>query len=222
MLEIRPARSEEYAELGDLTAETYLAEGYCDEEYAVRLRDVAGRAAEATVLVALQDGLLLGGATVVTRGGSYSEDQPAGTAVIRALVVAPSARGKQVGGALVTACVEQARTDGCDRVRLSTQAIMVAAQRAYARAGFVRTPDEDWEPLPGLRLLTWALPLTWCGLCGLCGLSGRTGEHADCARKLALEPPRYCVRCRRRMVVQVLPTGWTARCVEHGTVTASI
>ena len=27
----------------------------------------------------------------------------------------------------------------------------------------------------------------------------------------------YCSRCRRRMVVQVLPTGWTARCSEHGT-----
>jgi hypothetical protein len=33
---------------------------------------------------------------------------------------------------------------------------------------------------------------------------------------MALEPPRYCVRCRRRMIVQVLPTGWTARCSAHG------
>jgi hypothetical protein len=47
------------------------------------------------------------------------------------------------------------------------------------------------------------------------------GEHAAadtdaCARALALEPPRYCAACRRRMVVQVTPTGWTARCSEHG------
>jgi hypothetical protein len=31
-----------------------------------------------------------------------------------------------------------------------------------------------------------------------------------------LEPPRYCGFCRRRLVVQVTPRGWTARCVEHG------
>jgi hypothetical protein len=40
--------------------------------------------------------------------------------------------------------------------------------------------------------------------------------HAACAQALALEPPRYCAACRRRMVVQVTPTGWTARCAEHG------
>ena len=32
------------------------------------------------------------------------------------------------------------------------------------------------------------------------------------ARRAALEPPRYCAQCRRRMVVQVTPLGWTARC----------
>ena len=37
---------------------------------------------------------------------------------------------------------------------------------------------------------------------------------------LELEPPRYCPHCRRRMVVQVTPDAWTARCVEHGERTA--
>jgi hypothetical protein len=52
--------------------------------------------------------------------------------------------------------------------------------------------------------------------CGRCGdpLDGR--DHAACARLLDLEPPRYCPACRRRMVVQVTPDAWTARCVEHG------
>jgi hypothetical protein len=36
-----------------------------------------------------------------------------------------------------------------------------------------------------------------------------------------LEPPRYCSGCRRRMVVQVTPTGWTAKCVEHGIIGSS-
>ena len=32
-----------------------------------------------------------------------------------------------------------------------------------------------------------------------------------------LDVPRFCTHCRRRMKVQVVPTGWTATCVEHGT-----
>ncbi|WP_442789719.1 biotin synthase auxiliary protein BsaP [Paenarthrobacter sp. GOM3] len=31
-----------------------------------------------------------------------------------------------------------------------------------------------------------------------------------------MEPPRYCVECRRRLKVQVTPTGWTAECSRHG------
>lgn len=54
----------------------------------------------------------------------------------------------------------------------------------------------------------------WCGQCGR-GLDA--GGHDACARRATLEPPRYCARCARRMVVQVLPTAWTARCVAHGT-----
>ena len=52
--------------------------------------------------------------------------------------------------------------------------------------------------------------------CGHCGQEARSGEHSACERSLELEPPRYCTHCRRRMVVQVLPRGWSARCVQHG------
>jgi len=38
------------------------------------------------------------------------------------------------------------------------------------------------------------------------------------ARARELEPPRFCPACRRRMVVQVTPAGWSASCVEHGSV----
>lgn len=53
---------------------------------------------------------------------------------------------------------------------------------------------------------------TYCAHCG----KPATGDHAACATRLALEPPRYCVRCGRRMKVQVTPRGWSADCVEHG------
>jgi hypothetical protein len=52
--------------------------------------------------------------------------------------------------------------------------------------------------------------------CDQCGVDVAEGDHDRCARRRTLEPPRYCPQCRRRMVVQVLPRGWSARCVEHG------
>ncbi|MBL7500736.1 hypothetical protein I6A84_11395 [Frankia sp. CNm7] len=52
--------------------------------------------------------------------------------------------------------------------------------------------------------------------CDRCGEPAATGTHDGCARARALEPPRYCPACRRRLVVQVVPTGWTAHCAEHG------
>ncbi len=41
------------------------------------------------------------------------------------------------------------------------------------------------------------------------------------AAVLGLEPPRFCGQCGRRMIVQVVPTGWTARCSRHGSVDSS-
>jgi hypothetical protein len=52
--------------------------------------------------------------------------------------------------------------------------------------------------------------------CDRCGQAAGHDGSADCTRARLLEPPRYCAACRRRMVVQVTPTGWSARCAEHG------
>jgi hypothetical protein len=53
--------------------------------------------------------------------------------------------------------------------------------------------------------------------CGRCGEDLQT-PHPACEAALALEPPRYCTHCHRRMVVQVVPTGWRATCSVHGAV----
>jgi len=52
--------------------------------------------------------------------------------------------------------------------------------------------------------------------CGHCGEAADARDHAACRLRLEMEPPRFCVECRRRMKVQVTPRGWTAECVEHG------
>ncbi|MDQ0029628.1 biotin synthase auxiliary protein BsaP [Arthrobacter bambusae] len=72
------------------------------------------------------------------------------------------------------------------------------------------------------------IPESYCGLCGEPSLEGELlthGEcptsdaHRSCQQRLAMEPPRYCAQCRRRMKVQVTPLGWTAECSRHGQVT---
>jgi hypothetical protein len=53
--------------------------------------------------------------------------------------------------------------------------------------------------------------------CAWCGGARAEGDHAGCERRLAtVDPPRHCPVCARRMVVQVDPVGWTARCSRHG------
>ncbi|MCP9489886.1 MAG: hypothetical protein MSC31_08420 [Solirubrobacteraceae bacterium MAG38_C4-C5] len=53
--------------------------------------------------------------------------------------------------------------------------------------------------------------------CDGCGTPLAGADHARCrARRAATDPPRYCAACGRKLVVQVLPAGWTARCVRCG------
>lgn len=42
------------------------------------------------------------------------------------------------------------------------------------------------------------------------------GTALPAAAQLGLEPPRFCVACGRRMIVQVRPDGWSAKCSRHG------
>ncbi|KQX53961.1 MULTISPECIES: GNAT family N-acetyltransferase [unclassified Streptomyces] len=160
---IRAVRPEEYEELGDLTGLTYLNDGLLlhgeDDFYLDVLRDTARRARESEVLVAAdtEDGII-GGVTFALGGTTWADIAVPGEAEFRMLVVAPAARGRGVGEALVRACVDRARAlPECARIVLSTDAKMVSAHRIYERMGFVRTPERDWEPIPDHRLRTYAL-----------------------------------------------------------------
>lgn len=200
--------------MAELTAAVYLGEGFSSPDYEPQLRDVAGRVADAEVLVCLLDGRLVGTSTLAIHRSLWAEQSVSGEAVIRMLAVDTTARGTGVGEALVRDCLRRAEQAGCTMVRLSSQEDMTAAHRLYERLGFTRTPSFDWSPVPGLRLRTYALPLApWCGWCG----AALTPEgHEACRRATDLDPPRYCAGCRRRMVVQITPTGWSAVCSEHG------
>jgi ribosomal protein S18 acetylase RimI-like enzyme len=60
----------------------------------------------------------------------------------------------------VRACIDLARAERCVRIKLSTEPTMTVAHRLYERLGFVRTPSDDWEPVPGVTLLGYRLQLS--------------------------------------------------------------
>lgn len=64
-----------------------------------------------------------------------STDQKIGK--LRLLYVEPDARGAGVGGQLVEACIERARTAGYEQLELWTDNQLTSARRLYARAGFM-------------------------------------------------------------------------------------
>jgi GNAT superfamily N-acetyltransferase len=157
---VRHAREAEHALLGELCVRAYAGDGLGPAGYQAVLRDVGARAAAAEVLVAEAGGELLGTVTLMLEPGPLTEIAVAGEGEFRMLAVAPAARGRGAGTALVRACAEAARARGHRALVCSSQDRMVAAHRIYARLGFVRDPRRDWSPVPGVELLAFALPLT--------------------------------------------------------------
>jgi ribosomal protein S18 acetylase RimI-like enzyme len=158
-LEIREARPEEYAAVGRLTADVYVEDGLvpADSPYVEQLADASTRAAHAELLVALDDGTLVGTVTFVVHGSPYTEVADPGEAEIRMLAVRGTARGRGIGEALVRESLERARA--VTLLRLSTQSSMVRALPIYKRLGFARTPERDWSPNPDVELRAYELKL---------------------------------------------------------------
>ncbi|MGY6500550.1 MAG: GNAT family N-acetyltransferase [Acidimicrobiales bacterium] len=161
-MEIRPIRPEEHSELADITVAAYLGIGHVDDEYEPELRDVGGRVAGAEVWVAVDDdGAVVGGVTFVPdRASPYAEFDGEHAAGIRMLAVAPHAQGRGIGEALVEHCVARAHDTTRAELILHSGLSMVSAHRLYERMGFVRDPNLDWWPTPGMELLGYRMHLT--------------------------------------------------------------
>ena len=159
-MEIRRVRPEELEEVGRLTSEVYVGDGYIDEAdgYVVELIDTPRRAREAEVWVAVEDGQVLGSVTFCPVGSAYREIARADEGEFRMLAVSPAARGRVVGQELVALCLRRSSELGYAGVRMSTMDEMTSAHRIYVRLGFTRAPEDDWSPEPGVNLLAYAAP----------------------------------------------------------------
>ena len=156
---VREARPDELDAIGDLRVAAYRADGFlpATSGYAATLRAL-GADGQGDVLAAVDDGQIVG--TVMLQGwpGGQMARGP-GEADVRALAVAPDARGRGIGAALVTAVIEHAAGQGFQQLALLTLPEMRAAHRLYSQAGFRRLPDRDWSPRPGEVLLAYGLVL---------------------------------------------------------------
>ena len=149
-IEIREANADEHDAAGRVTADAYrefFADGSPDEDHAYlsHIGNVTGRADRTTILVAVEDGIILGTLTLELEGriGDMAGDPPLaqGEAHIRMLGVVPAARGRGIGRTLMGEAELTARAAGKTHMTLNTTRLMRGAQRMYERLGYGRIED---------------------------------------------------------------------------------
>lgn len=157
---IREAREDEYDTIASLIVDAYA-------EYAAHMSpdawsgfgneiaNVRGRTNDSTLFVAEVDGRIAGSITMFSGWRGTQE----GSAQVRLLAVPPENRGSGVGRALMEACIERAKSDGKQRLVLTTTQEMAIARELTERLGFVRAPGLDHMPAPGVHYQGYELKL---------------------------------------------------------------
>ena len=103
------------------------------------------------LLVARVDGA--GAGCVCVRG------LDAHTGEIKRMYVREPFRGRGIGRALVTACIEVGRKAGYSRMRLDTHSTMTPARKLYEAFGFVEIPAYWDHPIPGVVFYELAIEM---------------------------------------------------------------
>lgn len=163
---IRHARPDDDEAIGALLVEAFVVryaekmpEVEVGEERRRDLRDVAGRRARATVLVAEEAGRVVGTVTMYAPGAEDSEAWIAGAANLRYLAVATDRFGGGLAGALMDAAEGLAREWGATAVCLHARRGVSGVARVYTRRGYRRDPAGDLDLLPLVFLEAFRLSL---------------------------------------------------------------
>lgn len=158
---IRRALPQDLADAGRITVDAFVGGGYTrpDGDYVALLRDAERRSREADLLVAVgaRDQQVLGCVTFAVGGTEWADIATPEEGEIRMLATAAAARGRGVGESLVRASIARSRELGLAGMAFSTQPTMTTAHRVYERVGFVRSPERDWSPIPGMKLMVYTM-----------------------------------------------------------------
>ncbi len=133
---IRQAREHDIPALCELLSVLFAQEAEFTPEREAQRRGLArivGHPDVGVILVAREGGAIVGMTNLL-----YTVSTALGTrvALLEDMVVAPHARGRGVGSALLARAIAVAREQGCGRITLLTDGVNEAAQRFYARHGF--------------------------------------------------------------------------------------
>jgi ribosomal protein S18 acetylase RimI-like enzyme len=115
---------------------------------------------ESKLIVAELDGQLAGMVTLYLDAEHSSQGGwPRGWASIRLLALHPDYRGRGIGHALMEECIRRCRDQGIATIGLHTTEMMDVARRMYEKIGFVRAPEFDFYPRPGVVVMAYRLDL---------------------------------------------------------------
>ena len=159
----RNARPDEYDRVALLLKEAYqqYAEGMPPEifnAYLEDIMDVRGRIPQSELIVADLDGHLAGTVTLYLHPAE-SPVWPEGWASVRLLGVSPLYRKQGIGQALMEECIRRCKKEGIKTLGLHTTEAMATAKRMYERMGFIRVPEFDFHPRPGVVVMAYRLDI---------------------------------------------------------------
>lgn len=131
-------------EIADLVRAVFIGEGHSSPEgHPLFAPEVL--ATRGLTWIALDGARVAGTVLLVGADNRFRQIAVHPEAEVHLLAVAPWARGRGLGRALLEALTEHARGEGVPKLVLSTQPSMTAAHALYTAAGYSRAPGRDWQ-----------------------------------------------------------------------------
>jgi ribosomal protein S18 acetylase RimI-like enzyme len=161
---VRDARPDDRDKVDALTRLAY-------EEFASSMEAPAWRALESAMktvlrhpgdahcIVAEDEGRIVGSVFLYPAGATpYEAGEVLSSPELRLLAVAPNARGRGIGRALVEECIRRSRSGGATELGLHTSKSLASAIALYESMGFARATERDFRPegaelVQGYRLM---------------------------------------------------------------------